>query len=1167
MAQRSITTYFSGCKRNDRILASKRRKLQEDEVKTIRCDDVNSTVKTVRCVDEVNSAVKTVKFVDEVNYAVKTVRCVDEVNSAVKTVRCVDEVNSAVKTVKFVDEVNSTMKTVRCVDEVNSAVKTVKFVDEVNYAVKTVRCVDEVNSAMKTVRFVDEVNSTLKTVRCVDEVKAKKELRDACRYGISGVPTRSQIRRRNEEGQSEINGDGLRVCERNEEGKGTKEGEKMRKEKNDVRGKAHKGLEKSRVKADEVGKQNIFIKGKELESNVDGHGEDKIKRRGNKNDREKEDGMEKEPGVVKRSVEVQKPVEAKEKRIEMNVNKDVKRMLLQVNDKKNERKVMVKTMSKKREERELGKMVDVIPCIENDGTNLKVEKTVEELSIGKKKEVVKKKVVAKESGTEWCHEMVEEVHGETSARGQVVEVFVNGGEGGVEEKPDCIVFSAEVSLAKERKPRRGVKRRCGRHVPGKRTRVRVVDRRLGHEAESETTSLQDSHGTTPTKRKISSSLFSVRVHDVVEAKTVSPSKMICTLSERGSTLLVNQGGSKEDLGLQDGVQDVQKGSGRSEGVASPSGLAYGDRSLQKPPRLLRNSALLHLETAISGSMKTSEGHLYDRSPKENNKDVVEIPKTIMHSKKALRIDGHPLTSQPMKVRQGGSVGSDGATSIGKLPTTTTQSSPPSSTVVLAPNLPTISTKVSADVTVSSSQSSTTPTIPVTRRTTTKLEHQPPSDPSPVVMKDCGNPRPSCAADGSSEALLKARLVKAQASRLLAGRQSGSRQQGGQEQPIARPSEPAFRRFHHLIQDTPPGLVLPVKYKLLTEMFHCLDTAVAMMYNRAERATFSKVQQAVQAMLRRRFDEKQLGQIRWLLPDAFCFRQELVPAVRGSGGPSCSYQLTFEPKILSEDGEDSRPNLSPSHLIERRRALHSHLLSITKSHHKTFLTTLTPPMEEPPGLSRWHPQFQLDALPDIPAADLPSAPNINRPTSAHEAMALARGTFPPKMEQALLTVAEQNSAEVGGNGRTATAVPRHQTMPLVTPPALRGVSEDLLARIRAREARRIELEMTRGPVDTARQAMLARLPEMARILRTIFVAEHRPVLPFAVACKRLTESYGGGLGQDDLDRHIRLLAEVQPTWLTLLPLRSELYLRLDRAADLSVVTLALQERLRREQQVK
>uniref|UniRef100_A0A8C4R0F4 Chromatin licensing and DNA replication factor 1 n=1 Tax=Eptatretus burgeri TaxID=7764 RepID=A0A8C4R0F4_EPTBU len=357
----------------------------------------------------------------------------------------------------------------------------------------------------------------------------------------------------------------------------------------------------------------------------------------------------------------------------------------------------------------------------------------------------------------------------------------------------------------------------------------------------------------------------------------------------------------------------------------------------------------------------------------------------------------------------------------------------------------------------------------------------------------------------------------------------------------------------------------LQYKLLTEVFHCLDTAVAMMYNRAERATFSKAQQAVQEMLRRRFDEKQLGQIRWLLPDAFSFRQELLPAVRGSGGPSRSYQLTLEPKLLSEDGEDSRPHLSPKRLIERRRALHSHLLSITKGHHKTFLTSLTPPMEEPPGLSRWHPRFQLDSLPDIPAADLPSAPNIHRPTSAREALALARGTFPPK--QALLTVAEQQSDKADENGRTATAVPGHQTKPLVTPSALRGVSEDLLARIRAREARRIELEMTRGPVDTARQAMLARLPEMARILRTIFVAEHRPVLPFSVACKRLTESYGFGLEQDDLDRHVRLLAEVQPTWLTVLPLRSELYLRLDRAADLSAVTLALQERLRREQQVK
>jgi len=145
-------------------------------------------------------------------------------------------------------------------------------------------------------------------------------------------------------------------------------------------------------------KQKIFIKGEEAESNADGRGENEInrtivKRRRNKNDREKEDGMEEEREVVERSAEVQRPAEAKEKRNEMNVNKNVKRTLLQARDKRNDRKVMVKTMRKDKEEREQGNVAGVmIPCIEIVGTNLKeVEKTVEELIVGNKKKEVKKK--------------------------------------------------------------------------------------------------------------------------------------------------------------------------------------------------------------------------------------------------------------------------------------------------------------------------------------------------------------------------------------------------------------------------------------------------------------------------------------------------------------------------------------------------------------------------------------------------------------------------------------------------------------------------------------------------------------------------------------------------------------------------------------------------------
>lgn len=62
--------------------------------------------------------------------------------------------------------------------------------------------------------------------------------------------------------------------------------------------------------------------------------------------------------------------------------------------------------------------------------------------------------------------------------------------------------------------------------------------------------------------------------------------------------------------------------------------------------------------------------------------------------------------------------------------------------------------------------------------------------------------------------------------------------------------PAYQRFHALALPGPPGLVLPYKYQVLAEMFRSMDTVVGMLHNRSETATFAKVKQGVQDMMRK-----------------------------------------------------------------------------------------------------------------------------------------------------------------------------------------------------------------------------------------------------------------------------------------------------------------------------
>lgn len=65
-------------------------------------------------------------------------------------------------------------------------------------------------------------------------------------------------------------------------------------------------------------------------------------------------------------------------------------------------------------------------------------------------------------------------------------------------------------------------------------------------------------------------------------------------------------------------------------------------------------------------------------------------------------------------------------------------------------------------------------------------------------------------------------------------------------------------------------------------------------------------------------------------------------------------------------------------------------------------------------------------------------------------------------------------------------------------------------IRAKEAQKLQAAMTRNPVQEERLMMMSRLPELARILRNVFVAEKKPALIMEVACNRMVASYRSAL---------------------------------------------------------
>ncbi|XP_022624781.1 DNA replication factor Cdt1 [Seriola dumerili] len=458
-----------------------------------------------------------------------------------------------------------------------------------------------------------------------------------------------------------------------------------------------------------------------------------------------------------------------------------------------------------------------------------------------------------------------------------------------------------------------------------------------------------------------------------------------------------------------------------------------------------------------------------------------------------------------------------------------------------------------------------------------------SSPSSPAPDNTNPPVPKAATPSTSDAkalkltVARARELAAKAQRRIKEREAEESEQSDTPPPDST-EQPAYQRYHTLAQAAPPGLSLPYQYKLLAEMFRSMDTVVAMLYNRCETATFAKVKQGVQDMMHKRFEESHVGQIKTVFPEAYTFRQEKNIPTFNSSIKKGSYQLTVEPVILSDQNE-ARPVLSASRLLERRHIFHLNLVSIVKQHHKVFLSSLVPPVSVPDDkLTRWHPRFNVDTVPAVQTSSLPQPPRTERLATAQEVLDKARSLITPKMEKALVSLAqrrEDNAAE----SKEPTSPPQNPTAPQTPAPSaapssapaapvpttLKGVSQSLLDRIRAKEAQKLLAAMTRNPNQEERLMMMSRLGELARILRNVFVAEKKPALIMEVACNRMVASYRSALSTGEMEKHIRLLAEVAADWLTIHPIRKDFYLKLNKNMELSIVLDKLSRRLREEEE--
>ncbi|CAK9295115.1 unnamed protein product [Gordionus sp. m RMFG-2023] len=137
------------------------------------------------------------------------------------------------------------------------------------------------------------------------------------------------------------------------------------------------------------------------------------------------------------------------------------------------------------------------------------------------------------------------------------------------------------------------------------------------------------------------------------------------------------------------------------------------------------------------------------------------------------------------------------------------------------------------------------------------------------------------------------------------------------------------------------------------------------------------------------------------------------------------------------------------------------------------------------------------------------------------------------------------------------------------PHLKGLSPSLIQLVRAKEAHKHMMKMTRDDGEENYIKVLAKLPEFLRILKNFFVAENKNALSLQMVNKKIKESYKALIENsgdcDNIRPYLDALRQVAPEWIQILNLRNEIYIKIDRFLDTKSITDKINQILKQKMQ--
>ncbi|XP_050420554.1 DNA replication factor Cdt1-like isoform X2 [Adelges cooleyi] len=340
-----------------------------------------------------------------------------------------------------------------------------------------------------------------------------------------------------------------------------------------------------------------------------------------------------------------------------------------------------------------------------------------------------------------------------------------------------------------------------------------------------------------------------------------------------------------------------------------------------------------------------------------------------------------------------------------------------------------------------------------------------------------------------------------------------------------------KRFSTLVESN--ALPLPLKYRILNELFKAMETVTSMMFSRKEKITFTKLQRGVQQMTRNNFTEHHLAQIKSVVPEMYSY--SLVKSLKD--------KISFELVITPVYGSAKQENVDLIKLTTQRKKTFSNtLLDIMKNFHQDYLSNLIPPIViDKNKITRWHPEFDVESVADIKPSPLPKI-EIGKPkiTSTKDILDQSHQLFAynNRLNRTLATMTEEQQSLPKTKASTDDAKNALHS-------ALKGIPKSLLLKIQAKQVEKAKELMTRSVVQLDEDRMMSRLPEIARRIRTYFVQMQKNIMPLKKVTEQLKQSYPEALTEYDWKTHLNLLQDKVPQWIVLKVLDGIEHVKVDK----------------------